>query len=921
MRRRSWVLVSIVFVTFFVGVRALSQWTPLAVVNDPLVRMPGTQPGQGVALEAPNRCLNCHAGYGQDVEPGFNWQGSMMAQAARDPIFWACMTVAAQDAIWAVGNPNATDLCLRCHFPEGWLAGRSDPTNASLMTGSDYDGLHCDFCHRMWDPFAKATYEGTRESSDWAGYWDEHNNTGPGSGTLAQNEAATTYAEDLNVLQPDVKLFSTGDFFVNNVPAYATYTESTSGQYFVSGNADKRASFADAEANHRMLYSRYHKSRYFCATCHDVSNPVLATVAPTLPDQSGGTDLITEQYPAGQFYHVERTFSEFSSSAYGQPGGAATNSQFQAQGASTIPWAATCQDCHMRDVRGVACNKKAAPLRPDESTEHPNSGVPMHDMTGGNVWTTHILGSLDRAGPIYDPRNAEILEQGPAVLTLDLAAGQSPTMAGAALKAGSDRARVQLQLAGTIEDLSYDRATGLVAFRVLNNTGHKLISGFPEGRRMFVNIKAYAGEQLLREVNPYDHVDAQGDGAGTLKGLPRSPNSPPLGPNEAYVDELVYEVHPSSTLTGEQETFHFVLATGRYKDNRIPPKGFDLAQATPRLCEPVWHGASAPDYFSAEEYAGGYDAVQLTLVPGADRIEVALYYQGTSREYIEFLRNEINATVRTLPAEAYVIQSDPFFAQLRAWGDAMWDLWFHNHGLDGSQTYVDGIVPLEMARAELVLPMVTGRWVFYNNSSFDGNDAAANAGDDGAVAPDKSPLFVGQTATFANYTSYSRGVNGIMVDLVNAPAEPTLADFVFKVGNDSVPSAWADAPTPVSLTVRSGAGAGGGDRVTIIWADGAVTGQWLRVEVLATSSTGLAGPDVFHFGNAVGETGDSAMQAHVNASDEVGARNNPHDFSDPAPITDRYDFNRDQLVNATDEVTCRNNPTHFLTALRLISPP
>jgi hypothetical protein len=69
--------------------------SPAAVADDPLVRMPGTQPNQGVALEAPNRCFNCHAGYNQAVEPGYNWLASMMAQAARDPIFWACLTVAA----------------------------------------------------------------------------------------------------------------------------------------------------------------------------------------------------------------------------------------------------------------------------------------------------------------------------------------------------------------------------------------------------------------------------------------------------------------------------------------------------------------------------------------------------------------------------------------------------------------------------------------------------------------------------------------------------------------------------------------------------------------------------------------------------------------------------------------------------------
>jgi hypothetical protein len=36
-----------------------------SVKEDPLVRMPGTQPDQGVKLEAPTRCLNCHGGYNQ----------------------------------------------------------------------------------------------------------------------------------------------------------------------------------------------------------------------------------------------------------------------------------------------------------------------------------------------------------------------------------------------------------------------------------------------------------------------------------------------------------------------------------------------------------------------------------------------------------------------------------------------------------------------------------------------------------------------------------------------------------------------------------------------------------------------------------------------------------------------------------------
>ena len=41
-------------------------------------------------------CDNCHGGYNPQVEPTFNWQGSMMAQSARDPLFWTAMTVAAR---------------------------------------------------------------------------------------------------------------------------------------------------------------------------------------------------------------------------------------------------------------------------------------------------------------------------------------------------------------------------------------------------------------------------------------------------------------------------------------------------------------------------------------------------------------------------------------------------------------------------------------------------------------------------------------------------------------------------------------------------------------------------------------------------------------------------------------------------------
>ncbi|MDY7011119.1 MAG: hypothetical protein SVV80_10265 [Planctomycetota bacterium] len=120
------------------------------------------------------------------------------------------------------------------------------------------------------------------------------------------------------------------------------------------------------------------------------------------------------------------------------------------------------------------------------------------------------------------------------------------------------------------------------------------------------------------------------------------------------------------------------------------------------------------------------------------------------------------------------------------------------------------------------------------------------------------------------------------------------------------------------------AGAGGSDRITIIWADNSIAKQWLQVTVKATAATGLAEPDVFYFGNAIGETGNSPTDATVKPTDEIGARNNPHTLGGPegpAGIDDVYDFNRDKKVGPTDEIIARTNGTSSLTALKLITVP
>ncbi|MEA3335464.1 MAG: multiheme c-type cytochrome [Chloroflexota bacterium] len=706
MVRKTPLILLLVLVLFSMSLIAAGAWDPIPVEDDPLVRIPGTQPNQ-VALEDLRQCTNCHQG--DLVEPVGPWIGSMMAQAARDPLFFAAMTVAGQDSIRFTGTPNAMDLCERCHFPKGWLEGRSDPPNASLMAGDDYDGVQCDFCHRMWDPFFDETATGAREGDldgndqidpeEWVQYWDETD----ASGTPSTAAAAATYASDATLAQ-GIQFFNGAPFFENNQPP-EDYDENGGGQFFVTSDSSfKRAPFADAESrSHNPGYSRYHKSRYFCGSCHDVSNPVLANLG-----EDPAEPLPSEVNPAYSYFHIERTFSEFMASAFAAEGGAPGEGPYDPatfQTSYANNYIAKCQDCHLPDVEGRAGTGRKGLYRTGdpattESVEHPNSGQPFHDMTGGSAWVAWMLASAVPGSPNYDQTNYDLFNQGPAVLTLDMTAGEGldPDM----LLDGVDRSRQQLVQAAAIplDQVTYGRSSGDLDFRIVNYTGHKLISGYPEGRRMFVNIKAYdAAGELILEINPYDYT------AGTLKGLnypyidPTPPSLPvvpipePLEVNQRYVDELVYEVHPSSSLTGEDESFHMVLADDRYKDNRIPPRGFDLNEAAERLILPRWHGDDAEDYFTAEENAGGYDQVSINIGEGAADVELTLYYQTTSREFVEFLRDEINGTGNlTLPPpspenDSYIIQTDPFFSQLKAWGDTIWQLWAHNMSVDGAKPF------------------------------------------------------------------------------------------------------------------------------------------------------------------------------------------------------------------------------------------
>ncbi len=135
--------------------------------------------------------------------------------------------------------------------------------------------------------------------------------------------------------------------------------------------------------------------------------------------------------------------------------------------------------------------------------------------------------------------------------------------------------------------------------------------------------------------------------------------------------------------------------------------------------------------------------------------------------------------------------------------------------------------------------------LFYDNSQFNKNVEGVGTGtnDDKAIDTTKTAYLPGAgTANFSNVSAYTDGINGIMVDLATGGVHGSLnaSDFTFRVGINNSPSLWASAPTPSTISVRTGSPAAGNDRVELTWTDGSIKQEFLEVTVHADPNTGLS---------------------------------------------------------------------------------
>ena len=345
-----------------------------------------------------------------------------------------------------------------------------------------------------------------------------------------------------------------------------------SGHYVIDPNDRRRGPFdLKGFTFHQWRESPFHQSATMCATCHDVSNPVFER-------STGGTyvlgDLNAPNPSASPYdqFPLERTYSEWSQSAFADApinmGGRFGGNKLEVS---------TCQDCHMPDATGKAC-----------SFGETRTDLPTHHFNGGNTWALKAVRNLYNDGDTYL-----------SAASVDASIARAVDM----LKKASD-----LALTAT--------ATSMTA-RITNESGHKLPSGYPEGRRIWINVRFLdAAGTLVAERGAYNA--ATGDLA--------------TSDTKVYEGKLGLDAAVSAaTGVPAGESFHFVLNNVWLKDNRIPPRGFTNAGFESVQAAPV-----------AAAYADGqhWDDTAFAIPPGARSAEVRVYYQTTSKEYIEFLRDK-----------------------------------------------------------------------------------------------------------------------------------------------------------------------------------------------------------------------------------------------------------------------------------------
>lgn len=250
--------------------------------------------GTDVVLPSSN-CSLCHGYFDASNEPYATWSGSLMGLAGRDPLFFAQLATANQDAA------NAGYFCMRCHVPMSFVTGHAADPSGAALDELDREGVSCHFCHSMVDPIYKPGVSPPEDEAILAGLED----------------VPQYYGNAMFVLDPQ---------------------------------GTRRGPYSDAAAAHPFLHSPFHRSGEFCGTCHDVGNVAVSRQ----PDGTYRYNALNERTPSEDphtQFPLERTYTEWKLSAFAN-GGVDMGGRFGGEGVTIVE---TCQDCHMPRTSAQGC--------------------------------------------------------------------------------------------------------------------------------------------------------------------------------------------------------------------------------------------------------------------------------------------------------------------------------------------------------------------------------------------------------------------------------------------------------------------------------------------------------------------------------------------------------------------------------------
>ncbi len=373
------------------------------------------------------------------------------------------------------------------------------------------------------------------------------------------------------------------------------------------------------------------RSSEFCGTCHDLTVPI---VNHGMPEQ--------------------RTYTEWKYSALSGAG-------------------VRCQDCHMPSMRREYNDANPDTVNPDPAlagtfpyakNRAAQGGTAFHKLTGAN----RDLGPMMKA--LYPEVDLEVVgaptgkdprafpgmlsDRGPM---WDRAMHNSEIT----LRDGVDVKILQAPLETPAGSGVYE-----LKVRVTNRTGHRIPSGYPDGRRFWLAVDVFGPGGPVYKSGYYDDEQAR-----LFTDLTTDFNRALTNVIDARVANavMVYErvtgtcldstgaaIFPDPTAATPVACVESPALTNNFLlfDNRVPPRGLDYASA--RLAGvKFWNYDSAKTPFedqsryTPDQLAGGYDDVTYVFAAPTGlslSASVNAYWQTHTREFMEHLRGQDGTTVR-----------------------------------------------------------------------------------------------------------------------------------------------------------------------------------------------------------------------------------------------------------------------------------